>query len=88
MGIGIVFIFWIIVLIFIALILTPFIKKNGFVNSFLQIFTTLVAFFIIFTVVSIIGQEFMGKRSSSFGDSGYYEVKNGYMLEWIYARMD
>jgi len=83
MGIGIVIIFWIIVLIFISLILVPFIKKNGFLNTFLQIFTTLVAFFVIFTITSKVGQKYIGKEVGSFGDSGYIEVKNGYRLQWI-----
>lgn len=32
MGIGIIVIFWMIVIIFISLILTPFIKKKGFLK--------------------------------------------------------
>jgi len=58
-------------------------KKNGFLNTFLQIFTTLVAFFVIFTITTKIGQKYIGKEVSNFGDSGYIEVKNGYRLQWI-----
>ena len=63
--------------------LTPFIKKKGFLNGFLQIFITLVVFFSIFSILNIIGKEVIGKHSGGFGDSGYYEVQNNYMIEWI-----
>jgi len=43
----------------------------------------LIVFFSIFISLNTIGQELIGKRSGSFGDSGYCEVQNNYMIEWI-----
>ena len=83
MGIGITVIFWIIILIFISLILAPFVKKNGFFRAFKKIFIALVVFVSIFLLLNKTINYFIGKRIGGFGDAGYYEILNGYTFKWI-----